>query len=885
MNNRKKSLQYRIVGVSSEDPQYPSIELLNPTSNSKGWQTERFSVFPQQLIIQFLNPAKINSLQLLSHQCKISTKIEVYIAFPNKMNHISLDDIPFRKIGYFVLSSNEKNNFHSRELKTVFIDAPALFLKLNFMKPYVNSVNVFNQVGVIGLQVFGEELNQDNMRISNSRNDNNFDLKNKVKYDKKTLSLLQTLEEQKSQAIEEDDLLLAKDILNQIKHLKKIGEQLMRLEERKQIAIQNDDLEAAIIIKEEIMKLKNQPNNNNRRPQKRERNNYREENYEEENNNRRNYSDNSRDYENDKRRKFEEENRRNYEEEDERENNRNYEDEENDQRQEHERKEQKRGRSGRTRHYQNKGKKKEYETPEKIISESEEIEEPGSIKNSYSQQKEIQNFEDRPLPALTKNNKNNQMTEFPEEDEMKKSKIDRPKINKKSLVKLNSFLEYFEEDFLYFSFAPSWNSRNVSCEKLVEFLKTCLNGDIKLPNNEILSSNLNSALLSIWKLDLHFLEDRVPKITQNSLTILESIFQLKIQMGNQLNLKSGNINDLVQKTIMLFMEKMSDYKNHSVLEFMIQILLSAINSKISKNEDIFFILMKLKGIPKKFVNFKCLIGRLLVIKSLVSELGDSINKNTLESLLEFAAVNYENSNKDVRIESHNLILQIFKIIGEDKTLQCLESTKIRKGHLETLKQDFQSILENVSLSKPEKPKKAQKKAKKPKKKKVDSSSEEKIEQEAEQSHSEQEAQYEEDEREEEDEDEERDKICNFCKTSDENFLNNDQFDMHLWKECPMLATCKFCKQVVEISELNEHRLSECSKCSNFSKCPRCQSAVANEMFDEHTSEMGCKVLKLGDNFERCPLCKVDIDMGYEETEIAWRKHLVEDGCANNERTS
>ena len=898
MNNRKKSLQYRIVGVSSEDPQYPSVELLNPTSSSKGWQTERFSVFPQQLIIQFLNPAKINSLQLLSHQCKISTKIEVYIAFPNKMDHLSLDDIPFRKIGYFVLSSNEKNNFHSRELKTVFIDAPALFLKLNFMKPYVNSVNVFNQVGVIGLQVFGEELMQDNMQISNSKNfgTNNIDLKDQVKYDKKTLSLLQTLEEQKSQAIEEDDLLLAKDILNKIKHIKKIGEQLMRLEERKQIAIQNDDLEAAIVIKEEIMKLRNQSEGGrNQHKRDRSRDKYRDERFEErrENNNRGNYQDEREEdfkrYEEEKRRNFEEEDKRRYEEERENENRRNYDEEDlnNREREEDFRVDEKRGRSGRTRHYKKKVQKKEYETPEKN-SDYEEMEENEQIKNSYAQHKENENknFEDRPLPALTKKN-NNQMTEFPEDDEqpMKKSQIERPKLNKKSLVKVNSLLEYFEEDFLYFAFAPSWNHRNTSCEKIVDFLKNCLNGDIRLPDENILSSNLDSALLSIWKLDLHFLEDRVPKITQNSLAILEYIFQLKNQMKGQIHLKSGNTNDLVQKTIMKFMEKMSDYKNHSVLENMIQILLLLVNTKISKNEDILFILMKMKGIPKKFVSFRCMIGRLLVLKSLVGELGDSINNNSMERLLEFAAVNYENSNKDVRIESHNLILQIFKIIGEDKTMQCLEATKIRKAHLETLRQDFESIRENTGPVEPKRPKPKSKK-KKQKQKKVQKkieSSQEIEEEELEPSNEEEEELASEEE--EEEEDEERDKICNFCKRADDNFLNNDQFDMHLWKECPMLATCQLCKQVVEISELNEHRLSECAKCNNFSKCPRCQRAVINEEFDEHTYNMDCKVLKLGDRFDRCPLCGEDIEMNYEESEIAWRNHLVVNGCSNNERTS
>jgi len=48
------------------------------------------------------------------------------------------------------------------------------------------------------------------------------------------------------------------------------------------------------------------------------------------------------------------------------------------------------------------------------------------------------------------------------------------------------------------------------------------------------------------------------------------------------------------------------------------------------------------------------------------------------------------------------------------------------------------------------------------------------------------------------------KVCEFCGRTDKNFLDSAKFDMHLWKECPMLTTCKECALVVEISALNNH---------------------------------------------------------------------------------
>jgi centrosomal protein CEP104 len=40
--------------------------------------------------------------------------------------------------------------------------------------------------------------------------------------------------------------------------------------------------------------------------------------------------------------------------------------------------------------------------------------------------------------------------------------------------------------------------------------------------------------------------------------------------------------------------------------------------------------------------------------------------------------------------------------------------------------------------------------------------------------------------------EENNTVCEFCDKFDENFLDPNKFDMHLWKECVMLGTCELC---------------------------------------------------------------------------------------------
>jgi centrosomal protein CEP104 len=64
----------------------------------------------------------------------------------------------------------------------------------------------------------------------------------------------------------------------------------------------------------------------------------------------------------------------------------------------------------------------------------------------------------------------------------------------------------------------------------------------------------------------------------------------------------------------------------------------------------------------------------------------------------------------------------------------------------------------------------------------------------------------------------------FCGEVNEKFVKQG-FDIHYWKDCPMLKQCNECKQVIEIAVQNEHLLTECQFKSNYKKCPRCTEAV------------------------------------------------------------
>ena len=60
-------LKYRIIYCSGEEPEYPVTELLDPTPNSRGWQSPKFCEYPQEIIVQFPSVVRLKQLQFLSH--------------------------------------------------------------------------------------------------------------------------------------------------------------------------------------------------------------------------------------------------------------------------------------------------------------------------------------------------------------------------------------------------------------------------------------------------------------------------------------------------------------------------------------------------------------------------------------------------------------------------------------------------------------------------------------------------------------------------------------------------------------------------------------------------------------------------------------------------
>ena len=139
---------YKVIYCSGEDPQFPVTELLDPTVNSKGWQSQKYCTYPQEIILQFQGVINISQLQILSHQSKIASKVELFTFNPNSMPtgaaRLPLNEIQFQKLGFLTLNSNERSGFQARELKSVTVNQPVALLKMLFHANHQNQFNIEN---------------------------------------------------------------------------------------------------------------------------------------------------------------------------------------------------------------------------------------------------------------------------------------------------------------------------------------------------------------------------------------------------------------------------------------------------------------------------------------------------------------------------------------------------------------------------------------------------------------------------------------------------------------------------------------------------------------------------------------------------------------------
>ena len=231
-----ENLNYKIVFVTSQTEKNPISNILNHSPYSDGWNSIPFSVFPQEIILDFLKPVRIKELKIVSHQIKIPNEIEILI-----LNDNNWKNKKFKKISSTKFTDNLKNDFKCREIKCAHFPSIRLrYLLIRINNIHFNQLNKTNQVGIISILTKGI-------------------IENIIEEDPEIL----LLEEKKQNAIENENFTLAQEIKNQINFLKSNKNLINNLEKQKNEAIINEDFELAKKIKIKILEILNNKNNLN----------------------------------------------------------------------------------------------------------------------------------------------------------------------------------------------------------------------------------------------------------------------------------------------------------------------------------------------------------------------------------------------------------------------------------------------------------------------------------------------------------------------------------------------------------------------------------------------------------------------------------------------
>ena len=117
--------------------------------------------------------------------------------------------------------------------------------------------------------------------------------------------------------------------------------------------------------------------------------------------------------------------------------------------------------------------------------------------------------------------------------------------------------------------------------------------------------------------------------------------------------------------------------------------------------------------------------------------------------------------------------------------------------------------------------------------------------------------------------------CMFCGAGDRNWTE-DTLDMHYWKDCPLLAPCPACAQVLEVAGLTDHLLDECEHKGSYVHCKTTGLAVRKQ--DYAAFKKGPYFHPVEQGAFLCPLCFSPC----VDTDADWNRHLRYE-CAQNIR--
>lgn len=848
-----RKLPFRVVHVSGQDDGYKALELNVHSPLTRGWQAARYCLYPQDLILHLECRSRFRKIQILSHQFLVATKIEFFVGDVPEDMVLSPDNARYTRLGYVSLSDNEKTAFKSRELKSVHVDAIGQYLKILVHKNHINKHNVYNQVGVIAVNVIGDMISRPTdlsddyyldpekaMKLEYMDDEDQSarpdyispldDLAFDMYQDPEIARIIRKLEKKKQEAVLQERFDYAKKLKTAILDLQKVGEKLGKYEVEKRQAVENEDYDKAKLKKVQMEEYRLQiyhdlnlgdllETTGSRHP-----------------------------------------------------------------------------------HYIDLEPIRQ-PTPPRLTQLS-----PRTPPRTPPPRTP---YDERPLPAMKSKGDVTQREQIPSPrsrtpyDERQLpvtrptavTEEDEPAIDatgggitgepepltEKDLREASSAVDVFGEPLVAKAYSKTWSYRE---DALLAVYKQMSELPTSTPKDEaramlkgavyLCKRAIRDKVIAVFKAGLHLLKMILTEFcSTHKLGKSEIVHTVEMVMP-ELYTKSADTASRNRDDAKNFIKDMSSWSDVRP-------------TNVVPHECLKPIKMTLAPRPSQ--------SRLEIVEILYRSLGIKGNTGmTIDNAMNFCVVALGHTAGEVREVSERIIRTLYKENASDRmtikdhlppddertrknTLyrQLFEyfdkvdgkpsksDVKRQKAEEESRKQEEidalqsqlqqlrsmaagkQPVDENVLKSETKPLKKPINKAKQRMKDDDDSSM------------------Y------------NMDNICIFCEERNSSFTE-EGLDLHYWKHCPMLKRCTNCKQVVEIASYTEHLLSECEAKANYARCPRCSEAIPKSEHPQHVADKSCNPSETDRN--HCPLCHQNISNGEDK----WMKHLMgKDGCKQNPR--
>eukprot|EP00116_Pleurobrachia_bachei_P001777 sb/3462039/ len=842
-----QKIKFNVVYATGSDDDFSSSALESHGPSVKGWRSERFCIYPQEIVVQLPSAIRLRKLQILSHQYLVTRKVELFIGSCRPGTSPSFQTATFNRLGYISFEPNEKTSFKARELKSVHLDCEGVFIKLVCHKNHVNNLNIFNQVGIVAVNVLGDFLPSDGPQsyrditggravvsdnagvLGNINKSNTAGLVDDITFgmyqDPEVAKVIQQLERKKHLAIEEEKYSFAKRLKQAISDLYQVGEKLGRLDREKKAAVAEENYDVAQAKKIQADEIRVVV--------------------------------------------FEELNIRNLLQEDRLDDVPNV--------------------LVRSPPHQlpSMGHQEPPPPVQQAVPPAQQAPPPPQPSPPIrappspveSQPRVPTRGSDRPIPTLAKQNDNSGSGGGGgEEESVPAGDQNGPdEQSMKAAHDLTQAVEMFTHPTVACLFCKQFALRERGLTEIGSVLDTL---DTSSPTYSA------RGLVQVFK---QAFTDPVFNNLSQTVEMLKSLLG-----GKNVTLPRGHMTDVVNHTFPVLLKRVGE--NPRVREAVEGLFLD-----LSDIPALSPSLASLSVSVCKEKNPKVLTGRLMLLEKMVEKIGATEDGSYSEdTVMKFVAPTLSNTSRDVRDTAIRITIAMYREVGDPvRRYLPKDEPQLRKKQLiwkkifesfdeidgkpvnkpsepsaedkkaqqvAALKAELASLRElaanaNVEIDEELKPGNEHMKMKKGKKKKgppppAAAAPPPPIQEAADDDPT----------------DEQLLQTCMFCSEQNDEFTP-ETLDVHFWRACPMLSRCGHCSQVVEIAGITTHLLTECSAQGKFEQCKKCQ--LARPKKGSHTCSAAPK---RGESL--CPLCTESVRDG----EDGWREHLMgPKGCRKNPR--